>query len=211
MKTKPSVIAQKLLNLYRQQHVIFGGWAAINPIFVNEADPDVIRELKLLPNGARLVQHIENLQNGKTPMDSIAQELMPYGGLMNDSVASTQLSESEMQELRGALNEFVPDSEGLDKIRSLEVVRKFGDEWLVAIKSALANNPEMLEQWNIVNKTARAYFLWKVANDILAAPISERARAQVQADLPEYETYLPMFGDAGNELLSRLRIFVSST
>jgi hypothetical protein len=40
--------------------------------------------------------------------------------------------------------------------------------------------------------------------------LSERVRAQVQADMPDYETYLPMFGDAGTELLAKLRTFISS-
>ncbi len=210
MQTKPSVTAQRLLNLYRQQHVIFGGWGAVNKIFVAEADADVMAALKLLPAGSKLAQHIENLRARKTSMDSIAVELMPYGGLMTESVASTKLSQSEMSELENGLANFVPDADGLARIQSLDVVRKFGDEWLIAIRSALGNNPELLEKWNIVSKTARAYYLWKVATDILSAPLSERSRAQVQADLPEYETYLPMFGTAGTDLLSKLRIFVSS-
>lgn len=210
MKPRPSIIAQKLLNLYRQQHVIFGGWKAVNQIFVNEAEPDVMAELPNLPTGRMLAQHITNLRSGKTPMDSIAVELMPYGGLMNEAVASTHLSDEEMSELRYALDSFVPDSDGLARIQSLDVVKKFGDEWQVAIRSALTDEPALQEKWNTVIKTARAYYLWKVANDMLGAPISERARAQIQADLPEYETYLPMFGEAGSELLSKLRIYVSS-
>ncbi len=210
MKPRPSIIAQKLLNLYRQQHVIFGGWKAVNQIFVNEADPDVMAELPNLPTGRMLTQHITNLRSGKTPMDSIAVELMPYGGLMNEAVASTHLSDEEMSELRYALDSFVPDSDGLARIQSLDVVKKFGDEWQVAIRSALTDDHELQEKWNTVIKTARAYYLWKVANDMLGAPISERSRAQIQADLPEYETYLPMFGEAGSELLSKLRIYVSS-
>ena len=71
MKPKASVVAQQMINLYRQQHVIVGGWGAGNQIFVNEADKDVIAELPNLPNGRLLVQHIENLRNGKTSMDSI--------------------------------------------------------------------------------------------------------------------------------------------
>ena len=51
MKTKASTVAQKLLNLYRQEHVIFGGWAAVNQVFVAEADNDVMRELRPLPTG----------------------------------------------------------------------------------------------------------------------------------------------------------------
>ena len=82
MNIKTSTIALKLLNLYRQEHVIIGGWAAVNPIFVNEANDDVIKELRDMPTGKALVQHIENLRNGKTPMDSIDPELLPYGGMM---------------------------------------------------------------------------------------------------------------------------------
>ena len=51
MKAKASSIAQKLLNLYRQEHVIFGGWAAVNRVFVDEASDDVLRELRDLPTG----------------------------------------------------------------------------------------------------------------------------------------------------------------
>ncbi|HOY47048.1 MAG TPA: hypothetical protein PLZ05_00390 [Alphaproteobacteria bacterium] len=210
MKTKPSVIAQKLLNLYRQHHVIFGGWKTVNQIFVKEADTEVMLEIKELPTGRMLAQHIENLRSGKTPMDSISSDLVPYGGLMSESIVSIHLSESEVAELENALAEFAPDSEGLNKIKSLNVVKRFGDEWQVAIRSALSSNHELMEKWNNVIKTARAYYLWKVANDILAAPLSERSRARIQADLPEYETYLPMFGDQGKEILSKLRIFVSS-
>ena len=41
-------------------------------------------------------------------------------------------------------------------------------------------------------------------------PLTERARAQLQADMPEYETYLPMFGEAGVELLEKLRSFITT-
>lgn len=211
MQSKPALVtAMRLMNLYRQQHVIFGGWDAVNKIFLDQADADVIDAIRALPVGKILVQHIENLRSGKTPIDSIAHELLPYGGMMKEVVASTNLSADEMAELESALSEFTPDQNGLDKIQSLSVVKKFGDEWQIAIRSALLQNPEISERWNTVTKTARAYYLWKVATDILAAPLSDRSRARIQADLPEYETYLPMFGETGNELLTRLRNFVSS-
>ena len=210
MKTKPGIIAQKLLNLYRQQHVILGGWTVVNQIFVNEADASVLAELKTMPTGQMLVQHIENLRNRKTPMDSVAIDLLPYGGMIGSPIARNDLSGPEIEELRVALANFVPDLNGLSRIQSSGVVRKFGAEWQVAIQSALANYPELQNQWGIVIKTARAYQLWQSANDILSTPISDRTRAQVQADLPEFETYLPMFGDTGNDILSKLRVFVSS-
>ncbi|HNY25442.1 MAG TPA: hypothetical protein PKJ33_02760 [Alphaproteobacteria bacterium] len=212
MKLKANIVAQKLLNLYRQQHVIFGGWKSVNQIFVKEATPDVISEIKMLPNGRLLAQHIENLRSGKTPTDSIAPELLPYGGsIAESSVASTSLSETEIAELEDALADFIPNNDGLLKIQSLGAVKKFGNSWQVGIRSAISGNQNLLGKWNDVVKTDRAHYLWKLANDILAAPISERARAQVQAELPDYETYLPMFGDTGKEILSKLRIFVTKS
>lgn len=210
MNQNTVITAQRLLNLYRQQHVIFGGWAAVNRIFVADAAPDVLEELRKLPTGKLLAQHIENLRSGHTPMDSIEPDLLPYGGMMADTVATIPLTPTQWQELETGIAEFTPDQDGLNRLQSLDVVKKFGEEWIVGIRAALNKRPELLEKWNIITKTYRAYFLWKVATDLLDAPLSDRSRAQLQADMPEYETYLPMFGPAGEELLSRLRTFVSS-
>lgn len=211
MNVKTSTIALKLLNLYRQEHVIIGGWATVNPIFVNEATDDVIKELRDMPTGKLLVRHIENLRSGKTPMDSIDPELLPYGGMMTaEDMATIKLTTNQWQELEDALNNFTPDQMGLERFMGLDVVHEFGEEWQNAIRSALNARPQLLDRWNIVNQTYNAYRLWDTANEIIANPISERSRAQVQADMPEYETYLPMFGDAGTELLAKLRTFVSS-
>ena len=210
MKAKASVIAQKLLNLYRQEHVIFGGWTAVNQVFVDEATPDVLRELRELPTGKMLIKHIENLRSGKTPMDSIERELLPYGGMMAETIATVPLTPAEWTELEQGVDEFTTDQEGLEKIQQLNVIKKFGDQWLVAIRSALSGRPELLEKWSVINKTYRAYYLWKVASDMLNQPLSERARAQLQVDMPEYETYLPMFGEAGTELLEKLRSFITT-
>ena len=211
MNAKNSTIALKLLNLYRQEHVIIGGWTTVNPIFVNEATDDVIKELRDMPTGKLLVRHIENLRSGKTPMDSIDPELLPYGGMMiAEDIATIKLTANQWQELEDALNSFTPDQMGLERFMKLDVVREFGEEWQNAIRSALNARPQLLDRWNIVNQTYNAYRLWDTANEIIANPISERSRAQVQADMPEYETYLPMFGDAGTELLTKLRTFVSS-
>ena len=65
MKAKASSIAQKLLNLYRQAHVINGGWAAVNRVLLDEATDEVLTELPELPTGKMLVQHIKNLREGK--------------------------------------------------------------------------------------------------------------------------------------------------
>lgn len=210
MQAKAGTIAQKLLNLYRQEHVIFGGWAAVNQVFINEATPDVLHELRELPTGKNLIKHIENLRSGKTPMDSINRDLLPYGGLMAETIATVPLTADEWSELESGINAFTTDQDGLNKIQQLDVIKKFGDQWLVAIRAALSARPDLLDKWSIIAKTYRAYYLWKVASDMLNQPLSERARAQLQADMPEYETYLPMFGDAGTELLAKLRSFITT-
>lgn len=210
MKAKASLIAQKLLNLYRQEHVIFGGWAAVNEVFVNEANPEVITELRELPTGKLLAKHIENLRSGKTPMNSIERDLLPYGGMMAETIATIPLTTEEWAELEQGIHNFTPDENGLNEIQQLNVIKKFGDQWLVAIRAAISAKPELLEKWSVIAKTYRAYYLWKVASDMINQPLTERARAQLQADMPEYETYLPMFGEAGVELLEKLRSFITT-
>ena len=209
MKPKANLIAQKLVNLYRQEHVIVGGWAALNPIFLDEATDEVLDEMADLPTGKMLVQHIKNLRSGKTPRDSIDRNLMPYGGLMAESGATTPLSDDQWGELSRALDNFTPTQQGLADLQKLNVVKKFGDEWLIGIKTVLSDHPDMLAKWDVVMKTDRAYRLWDMATQIVHQPLTERARAQIQADMPEYETFLPMFNKPGLDLLARLRSFMS--
>lgn len=210
MRESTSIIAQRLLNLYRQAHVINGGWPAVNQVFINEASEAVFTELEKLPGGTKLAIYIKNLKSGKTKMDQIDRELMPYNGMMNNNINPAQVSSKDLQELGNALTDFQPDEEHIDKIKKLNIVQSFGENWVKGVRSALSNNPDLLSKWNEVSQTARAYDLWNEAYAILTPPISERARAQVQADLSEYETYLPMFGDEGTKLLARIRTFVSS-
>ena len=207
---KASIIAQKLLNLYRQEHVIIGGWAAVNQVFVAEATKEVIDALNELPTGGSLVRHIKNLRSGKTPMDSIARELLPYGGAMSEATSATPIDSAQWKELETAISEFTPDQAGLAKLSQSPVIKQFGPEWIVAGRAALAGNAELQHKWDIIVQTYNAYHLWDSAREIINTPISDRVRAQLQVDMPDYETYLPMFGDAGNELLAKLRRFISS-
>lgn len=213
MKTRTALklAAQRLLNLYRQAHVILGGWSVVNPIFLSEADKFVLDELKDLPNGSRLVAHIEKLRKGETPMDSVAREHLPYGGAMESVHSSAiNLTISELDELQSVLINFQPDGEHLEQIKKTGAAKKFGEEWITGIRIALISNDELSEKWHQVTKTQRAYTLWDSANFLLSSTLTDRTRASVQADLPEYETYLPMFGDSGKDLLVKLRGFVSS-
>lgn len=207
---KASITAQKLLNLYRQEHVIIGGWAAVNQVFVAEATKDVIDALAELPTGRSLVQHINNLRSGQTPMDSIQRELLPYGGAMSQATSATPIDSTQWKELESAIMEFTPDQDGLNRLAASPVIKQFGPEWIVAGRAALGGNVELLQKWDIIVQTYNAYHLWNTAREIINTPISDRVRAQLQVDMPEYETYLPMFGDAGNELLAKLRRFISS-
>ena len=211
MPQQAHTIAQRLLNLYRQAHVIDGGWAAVNAVFIAESnDSQVINELENMPTGQKLIAHINNLRSGKTPMDAINKDLLPYGGLMSDQYINISLDEDEINQLRHALNDFNPTPEDLNKIKQLPFVQKFGNDWIEDIKSAIAFDSNMLSKWKQVIQTDKAYRIWDNAKQLLSETLTERHRAQIQADMPEYETYLPMFGDVGNEMLSKLRTFMSS-
>jgi hypothetical protein len=177
---------------------------------MDEADDAVIEAGLKLPNGWRMAKHIQNLRSGKTPMDTIERELIPYGGAMEVAVMAAKISGEDFEELKAALMDFQPTQEDLDKIKSLTFVKSFGENWLSGVRGALVNMSELSEKWQQVYQAARAYELWNRAHAIMTPPVSERAQAEVQAELSEYETYLPMFGDDGKKLLSRLRAFVSS-
>ena len=211
MSQSAHVVAQRLLNLYRQEHVIRGGWSAVNQVFIAESnDEQVIHELENLPTGKKLIEHINNLRNGTTPMDSIDNDLLPYGGMMTGHETNISLSENEIIELKRALSSFQPTSENLNAIKQMQLVKKFGNDWAADIKSAIATDSELSAQWDNVIKTDTAYKLWDSAQQLLSETLTERNRAKIQADMPEYETYLPMFGENGQKMLNRLRTFVSS-
>ena len=211
MQQQAHTIAQRLLNLYRQAHVIDGGWTAVNKVFIVESnDAQVIAELENMPTGKKLVTHINNLRSGKTPMDSINKDLLPYGGLMTGVARNVSLSEEEINQLRQVLNSFQPTPESLNAIKQLPFVQKFGNDWIDDIKSAIAFDRDMSSKWNTVAQTDKAYRIWDSAKELLSETLTERNRAQIQADMPDFETYLPMFGDAGREMLSKLRTFMSS-
>lgn len=210
MQQHTLITAQRLLNLYRQEHVIEGGWAAVNEVFLRESnDANVITALASLPTGAKLVKHIENLRSGKTPMDSIEVDLLPYGGMMFGHEPETSLTPDEIKQLQIALDNFETTPEGLGKINQLPFVKKFGHDWVDNIKPMLANNNELLAKWDLVSRTDKAYRTWDTAKQLTSDPLTERSRAQIQADMLEFETYLPMFGEAGKELLTKLRTFMS--
>jgi len=214
MKDKPPVIAQRLMNLYRQAHAIEGGWRAVNAVFLEESDDAVLDEVRKLPTGEKLAEHILELRTGRTDSDSISSELMPYGGLMEthfeEVAADARFSDEDMSALEAELENFQPTEEHLNIIKSLPYVRQFGDRWLAGVRAAISGRPNLVARWKIVYSASRAFDLWERASNILSWPPTERTRAEVQADLPEYETYLPMFGTAGQEFLTKLRAFVSS-
>lgn len=211
MQQHTLITAQRLLNLYRQEHVIEGGWAAVNEVFLRESDDEnVMKALASLPTGAKLVKHIENLRSGKTPMDSIEIDLLPYGGMMFGRETETSLTIDETNQLRVALDNFETTPEGLNKIKQIPFIKKFGLNWIDDIKSMLANNNELLAKWDMVSRTDKAYRTWDSAKQLISEPLTERNRAKIQADMLDFETYLPMFGEAGKELLAKLRTFMSS-
>ena len=211
MQQQAHTIAQRLLNLYRQEHVINGGWVAVNKVLIEESgDPQIFEELEKLPTGKRLIAHINNLREGKTPMDSIEPDLLPYGGLLTGQDIKISLSDSEIDELKNALSNIKTTPDGLKRIKQLPFVQRFGNNWLEDIKVAVSGDHELSTQWGAVIRAAKAYQMWDSAKQLTSETLTERSRAQIQADMPEFETYLPMFGDAGNEMLAKLRTFMST-
>lgn len=209
MKAKANIVAQRLLNLYRQAHVINGGWMAVNKVFLTESSNDVISELQGLPTGKMLIKHISNLRDGTTPLDSIAHELLPYGGLMHETFNEIPITPEELQDLIKNINEFTPDDMGLQKLQNTDAVKKFGKYWLQNIPKFLSHQPDAMAKWPLVVQTFNAYDLWDKAQKILTQQVNERVQSQIQADMLDYETYLPMFGEAGNQLLKKLRNVIS--
>ena len=208
MRTRSAATAQKLMNLYRNAFAIDGSWKSVNPIFMAEADDMVVPEIAKLPCGKILNMHISNLRSGRTNIDSIDSELLPYGGMMSSSPSSSDFSDSEFSDLMRALETFQPDAQHLDGIKSLPIVRRFGERWRTSVRSILPDGLAA-QMWRNVVQADGALRLWSRAAEILSSPPSEKLRAEVQADLPEYETYLPMFGADGLDLLTRLRTFVN--
>jgi hypothetical protein len=82
-RVHPSVVAAKLINLYRQYHVITGGIERLNKEFI-KASEEVLEIMDNIAGGKPLKKHIRRLQEGKTPKDSIHVELLPYSGLMHE-------------------------------------------------------------------------------------------------------------------------------
>ena len=211
MQQHTLITAQRLLNLYRQEHVINGGWAAVNEVFLREsAEEDVLTALSTLPTGDKLIEHIKNLRSGKTPMNSIDNSLLPYGGMMFGAEIEASLTPEETNELKIALDNFEPNPESLDKIEHLSFVQRFGSDWIDDIKTALADNNELLAKWKTVERTSRAYHNWDIAKQLVSEPLTEQNRALIQANMLDFEMYLPMFGEIGKEILSKLRQIIAT-
>jgi len=211
MKTRGASTAQRLMNLYRSAHAIEGGWSAVNAALVAESDDTAAAEIAKLPCGNALNAHIANLKSGRTRMNSIEPELLPYNGMLSRgeaASATTSVDAVEYAELRTALESFAPDAEHVGRIKRLALVRRFGDNWPSGVRGILREAP-LLAAWGAVLRAESALRYWNRASEILgAANPTEFMRAEVQADLPEYETYLPVFGAAGTDVLTRLRRFV---
>ncbi|MDR1026904.1 MAG: hypothetical protein LBL46_00625 [Rickettsiales bacterium] len=206
MKSKTALVAQKLVNLYRSAFAIDGGWRAVNAVFLAEADDAVIAEIGKLSTGKLLSQHIFNLRSGATAPDSIEPELLPYNGMMQPHGAA-DYDGPEFAALRNALENFQPTAENIAAIKKLPIVVEFGDRWAAGVRSIL-HDDSLIAIWRGVLQTDSALRLWSRAAEILASTPSDLLRAEIQADMPEYETYLPMFGKDGIEALSRLRQLV---
>ena len=193
------------MNLYRNAFAIDGAWQTVNSILMAEADDSVAAEIAKLPCGENLARHVSNLKSGRTAPDSIDSELLPYNGMLD--AADMEFDRRDFADLQTALENFQPDAAHIEQIRSLPIVQKFGDRWRAGVRAILKND-SLIGIWRTVLQSESAIRLWARASEILSSTPSDLLRAEVQADMPEYETYLPMFGKDGLDALSRLRQFI---
>ncbi|MCT4552254.1 MAG: hypothetical protein N4A44_01160 [Alphaproteobacteria bacterium] len=70
--------AYRLINLYRQFHILEGGPKMLNDMF-KKVSAEVVERVKHLPGGARLNAHIIMLQNDELQDDEIKKHLLPFG------------------------------------------------------------------------------------------------------------------------------------
>ena len=122
-------------------------------------------------------------------MNTIDKDLLPYGGLIMGQDTIITLTQNELSELSTALASFEPTPDGLNKIKKLPCVKKFGNEWLSSIKSAVNDYPEISTKWLDVVRTERAYNMWNIARELVSEDLTDRDRAKIQADMPDFETY----------------------
>lgn len=114
----PKNAAMRLLNLFNQQHVIEKGIKALNQDFLN-ADESVIKELKNIPGGKKLLIHIEKLKSGETPKDSISKKDLPFGisvftneqTIENKTVTQTKQKPDPAEEIKENLSKKISNSE----------------------------------------------------------------------------------------------------
>ena len=208
MKSLSAKTAQKLMNLYRNAHAVDGAWRTVNPALVNESTDEVLQHIRELPCGEMLAKHISNLKTGKTKADSIDANLLPYNGRIGAPMAG-DIGQGDMTALKNLLAHFQPEPEYINKIKALPIVRRFGARWAAGVRSILGD-ANLIATWRNVVQSDRALTLWARAEDLLASTPTDLLRAEVQADMPEYETYLPMFGKQGLDALTRLRTLVIS-
>jgi len=71
-------VARLQLNIFRQLHAIDTPLADLNADW-RALDNDVVDALNELPGGAKLYQHIRNMQEGKTASDKIDEDLLAFG------------------------------------------------------------------------------------------------------------------------------------
>lgn len=142
-RVQPSAIAAKMVNLFRQYHVIRGGIERLNQEFI-KATEEVLDVMENIPGGNTLKKHIIKLKKGETPMNAIHVELLPYNGLMHEDII-------EDIELQGMDDSAVSEIEKQADIEpEKETPAETEDE---AEELSNFSNSASLEDWNIGKKT----------------------------------------------------------
>ena len=161
-------IGRKYLNIFHQLHFINAGMEILNNDFLTMSD-DVIELLPELAGGMKLAQHIKNLKTGKTPINKIDADVLPFGELVFDDhekfleytsynkIAAMKNVESEnnaetssiqteinneYKQLYELLRAFKNTPALLENFKSSEVIRDLGPDWKNEVKNILKNSKE---------------------------------------------------------------------
>ena len=174
-KKEIDATAWRMLNIFRQFHVIEGGIASVNKYFIT-ADDDVINSIQAQPGGKKLAEHIRNLKTKKTSMNSINRYLLPFG-------------EDVLLDLQDA-NKDVYDKEAdqpQEKKTDEEIKEAFADYK----KTELKDIPELTEVHDDVTAADAAIKSEPIMNNVDNTSSTKEEKINTEKNIPQFKPLIP--------------------
>ncbi|MHA1550098.1 MAG: hypothetical protein ACTSXV_01430 [Alphaproteobacteria bacterium] len=199
---------QNMLALFRQIHVLEGGVETFNKALLSIPE-DEIFSLREKPSGEKLFQHFKSLQSGEVKKNQIVkkflpfEELLPQKGVIDKEISlkKNPVNSVEKKEKNSILEElmaFSPDEAHLNRFQ-----KDFGDSWKKQLEKVVQkeNSKEIHIQYDVVLDFSDALDAWHLGETILAEDNQVKARAQIK----NIESFLQKFGDAGEEMIRKIK------